>query len=132
MPHNHVNEYYSVPQTMMFAVLGMLTKVWTIPLHLLLVSGGTMAVYFALYGWDAKVFSDSVDTDNALALFMGIVSSSIMMVLENYHRRITEAKVALAKAEEERAQAAEVAKAYADLKQREELIRIYVHPFTGR
>jgi class 3 adenylate cyclase len=51
-----------------------------------------------------------------------------MMVLENYHRRITEAKVALAKADEEKAKAAEIAKAYADLKEREELIRIYVRP----
>src|SRR5690606_33930305 len=49
-------------------------------------------------------------------------------VLDGYNRRITEAKVALAKAEEENKKAIEVAKAYEELKKREELIRIFVRP----
>lgn len=124
---NHAIPYYTSSLAIMAFILGMVTKAWMVPVHLVLGSGATTLVFVSMKGADPKLLSENLNAQ-VNALFSGVVSASIMMILENYHRRITEAKVALAKAEEEKAQAAEIAKAYEDLKQREELIRIYVRP----
>ncbi|MEO6097377.1 MAG: adenylate/guanylate cyclase domain-containing protein [Fibrobacteria bacterium] len=127
MLHNRVNEYYTTSQFAMFIFLGMMTKAWMIPVHVILGCGLTSVGFFWIEGWDKKVFADSL-TVQVNALFCGVVSAFVMLVLEGYHRKITEVKVALAKAEEERNKAVEVANAYEELKKREELIRIYVRP----
>jgi class 3 adenylate cyclase len=127
MLQNGVNEYYHSSQIMMFVILGMLTKVWMVPIHLLFGCGAVSMVFFWRYGWDPKLFSDSMDAQ-VLSLFGGIVSSAIMLVLESYHKKITNATLALAKAEDEKQKALELAFAFEELKSREELIRIYVRP----
>jgi class 3 adenylate cyclase len=124
---NHVNDYYTSSQIAMFIFMGMMTKVWMIPVHMVVGCGLTTVLYSYMHGWDGTLIAHSV-TVQVNALFSGIVSASVLAVMESYHRRITEAKVALAKADEEKAQAAEIAKAYSDLKQSEELIRRYVRP----
>ncbi|MDB5048092.1 MAG: family 3 adenylate cyclase [Fibrobacteres bacterium] len=118
--HNGAIDYYFTSQCAMFFILGMMTKAWMIPVHIVIGSGLSTLGYFLWYGWDAKLLAHSLPAQ-VNAMFCGIVSASIMLVLESYHRRITEAKVALAKAEE-------TEKAYEELKIREELIRIYVRP----
>ena len=124
---NHGSNYYTNSLIMMFFILGMVTKAWMVPIHMAIGGGMTCLIWFLYHGWDAQLasvcFSAQVN-----ALFAGIVSSSVMLALESNHRGITEAKVALAKAQEEKAQAAEIAKAYQELKKREELIRVYVRP----
>jgi class 3 adenylate cyclase len=124
---NNGGNYYANSLIMMFFILGLLTKAWMIPIHMVIGGGMTSLGWFLYHGWDARLFSVCLPAQ-VNALFSGIVSSAVMLVLENNHRRITEAKVALAKAEEEKAQAAEIAKAYQELKKREELIRVYVRP----
>lgn len=120
MLHNNSNEYYSTSQTAMFIFLGMMTKVWMIPIHMLIGCGLTTTWFFGAHGWNEKLFFDSM-TVQFNALFSGIVSAAVMVVMESYHKRITEAKVTLAKAEE-------MKKAFEKLKIREELIRLYVRP----
>lgn len=125
--HNGAIEYYFTSQLAMFFILGMLTKAWMIPIHIIVGSGLSTLGYFLWYGWNAKLFFASQPAQ-VNSLFCGIVSASIMLVLEGYHRKITEARVALSKAEEERQKAIELAKSYKALQDREELIRIYVRP----
>ena len=124
---NHANEYYATSLLTMFIFLGMMTKAWMIPIHMLVGCGLTTFGFFWWHGWDHKLFADSLMVQ-VNALFSGIIASAVMVVLEGFHRRITEVKVALAKAEEEKLKAIEMAKSYEELKKREELIRIYVRP----
>jgi len=124
---NHGDNYYVTSLSFMFFILGMVTKAWMIPIHMVVGGGLTTLVFVFFRGWDHKLVSACIEAQ-VNALFSGVVSASIMLALEGNHRRITEAKVALAKAEEERNKAVEVANAYEELKKREELIRIYVRP----
>jgi class 3 adenylate cyclase len=125
--HNGAVEYYFTSQCAMFFILGMVTKVWMVPIHLIFGCGFTTVFFFSLHGWDANLFSASIPA-HVNALFCGLMSSSIILVLEGYHRKITEAKLKLAKAEDEHLKSIELAKSYEALKAREELIRIYVRP----
>jgi class 3 adenylate cyclase len=125
--HNHSNDYYFTSQCAMFFVLGMLTKAWMVPVHLFVGCGATTALYFGMHGWDAQAFDASLPAQ-VNALFCGLMSSSIMLVMESNHRKIADGKIALAKAEDEKRQAIERAAAYEELKKREELIRIFVRP----
>jgi class 3 adenylate cyclase len=119
--------YYQQSLGLMFLLLGMLTKPWMIPVHSFLGVGVVTFIYFRIYGFDQKVLDGTIST-LVNANFMAISSAGIMIVLEGYNRRIMESKVALAKAEEEKLKAIEMAEAYAELKKREELIRIFVRP----
>ncbi|MDB5106302.1 MAG: family 3 adenylate cyclase [Fibrobacteres bacterium] len=127
MMQNGVVSYYTTGLCLMFFIMGMVTKAWMIPIHLFLGVGGTIFGFVLANGADKKIVADSI---GALvnAGFSGIASASIMLLLEGYNRRITEATVALAKAVEEKLKAIEMAKAYEELKIREELIRLYVRP----
>lgn len=125
--HNGGIPYYASSASVMFFILGMVTKVWMVPIHTLLGGGSASVVYFFLHGWDPKLQSTLLET-LVNSFFCGIVSATIMLVLEGYHKRITEAKVALLKAEEERVKSAQLAQAFEELKKREELIRIFVRP----
>ncbi|MBW8887094.1 MAG: hypothetical protein JF616_04970 [Fibrobacteres bacterium] len=63
-----------------------------------------------------------------VAYFLGLVTTGIKTGMEISHEKIMTARLALAKAESDLVRAAETQKAYEDLKQREELIRVYVRP----
>jgi class 3 adenylate cyclase len=126
MQNDGVN-YYTNSLVTMFFILGIVTKPWMLPLHMGAGVGMTSLGWFLYHGWDGRLASVCFPAQ-VNAMFAGLVTSSVMVVLENNHRRITEAEVALAKAAEEKAQAAEIAKAYGELKKREELIRVYVRP----
>ena len=125
--HNGAIKYYFTSQCAMFFFLGMFTKGWMIPVHMIFGCGFTTLLFFRLNGWNKKLLMDSMPAQ-VNGLFCGIVAASIMIILESYHRRITEAKLALAKAEDERLKAIDMAVAYEELKKREELIRIFVRP----
>ena len=64
----------------------------------------------------------------AVSLFAGLLACFLKAGMEISHNKIITARVALAKAEEEKLKAIEAAKSYEELKKREELIRIYVRP----
>jgi class 3 adenylate cyclase len=63
-----------------------------------------------------------------VAYFLGIIAAGIKAGMEISHEKIMAARLALAKAESNLLRAEETRKAYEDLKQREELIRLYVRP----
>jgi len=63
-----------------------------------------------------------------IAYFLGLVTTAIKTAMEMSHEKIMSARLALAKAENDLLRAEETRKAYEELKQREELIRIYVRP----
>ncbi len=131
---NHGIPYYSQSLCMMFFILGMVTKPWMVPVHLIFGVGATSLVYFWLTGWDPDLYR-LVLSGMTNAGFSGLVSVCIILSLERSHRKIADAQVALAKAvdekkkaEDDKEKAAEIAKAYEELKAREELIRIFVRP----
>lgn len=124
---NNGIDYYATSQLAMFFILGMLTKPWMLPVHTLIGCGLTTLSFFWLYGWNAKLFS-IIFPVQVNTLFCGIVASAVMLVLENYHRKISAANLQLLKAEEERQKAVELSQSYQALQDREELIRIYVRP----
>lgn len=124
---NKAIDYYSTSHFGMFFILGVLTKAWMIPVHMLVGCGTTMTLWFWWHGWDDRLFSAAM-TAQVNALFCGFISAFVMNLLENYHKKFTETRIALAKAEDERIKAVEIAKAYEELKKREELIRVFVRP----
>jgi class 3 adenylate cyclase len=63
-----------------------------------------------------------------IAYFMGLLTVSIKTGMEFSHEKIVKTKMALAKAENDLITAEMTKRAYEELKQREELIRIYVRP----
>ncbi|MEO6097153.1 MAG: adenylate/guanylate cyclase domain-containing protein [Fibrobacteria bacterium] len=118
--HNDGIPYYLTSTCIMFFILGMVTKPWMVPIHVLVGGGGAAMVFISLHGWDPKL-QPAILEFFVNAFFCGIAASGVMMVMEGYHRRITEAKVALLKAKEQ-------AVAFEELKKREELIRVFVRP----
>ncbi len=112
---------------LMFMALGIFTKVWMIPVHALAGVGMTATGFFILNGWDGELFAGTLYA-LIVACFSGTLSAGVMLMLERYHRGMTEVKVAMAKAEDERLKNIELGKANEELRKREELIRIFVRP----
>ncbi len=124
---NDINTYYFSSQCVMFFILGTVTKAWMIPVHFLVGCGGTTLAFYLIKSPSEKLILDSLSV-HVNALFCIIVSASIIGIMESYHRKISEARIALSKAEGEKQKAIEQAKAYEELKKREELIRVFVRP----
>ena len=127
MLENNVSTYHFSSQALMFFVLGTVTKPWMIPVHMLVGCGLTTLVFFQTVGGTTKLLDASISAQ-VNALWAGIVSATIMTIIEGYHKKLMESKIALLKAEEERQKAIDHAISYEALKAREELIRRYVRP----
>jgi class 3 adenylate cyclase len=63
-----------------------------------------------------------------IAFFLGLLATAIKSGMESTHEKIMSTRLALVKAESDLLRAEATRKAYEELKQREELIRIYVRP----
>jgi len=124
---NGCNVYWFSSLVFAGLLYGLLSKpylyVWAFPLA----SG--LATYLVL-NWESHpdgLFAASLQAQ-LVAYFLGLVTTGIRTAMEMSHEKIMSARLALAKAENDLLRAEETRKAYEELKQREELIRIYVRP----
>jgi len=124
---NDCNIYWF--SSLVFAGLlhGLLSKpyiyTWTYPL-----AAGLATYFFSIHHPNAGHLITQSMQAQLVAYFLGLVTTGIKVTMEISHEQIMNAKVALAKAEEEKTKALELEKSYRELKYRDDLISIFVRP----
>lgn len=124
---NGINVYWYASLVSVGLVHGMVSKplvfLWSFPLA----SGLATWAFLNSHSGSGPVALESLKAQ-LVAYFMGLVATGMKTGMEISHKKILSTTMALAKAENELIRAEETARAYEDLKKREELIRIFIRP----